>query len=61
MQIPYDRRDSNDRRAQTKSYLWVVPTGEDELNPIILYNYTPTRAEEKSKQFNLQYEMISIL
>ena len=35
-----------DRRAQTKSYLWVVRTGEGGLNPIILYNYTPTRAGE---------------
>ena len=40
-----------DRRAQTKSYLWVVRTGEDGLNPIILYNYTPTRAGENAKQF----------
>lgn len=40
-----------DRRAQTKSYLWVIRTGEDGLNPIILYNYTPTRAGENVKQF----------
>ena len=40
-----------DRRAQTKSYLWVVRTGDDKLNPIILYNYTPTRAGENAKQF----------
>lgn len=40
-----------DRRAQTKSYLWVVRTGEGGLNPIILYNYTPTRAGENIKQF----------
>ncbi|MDR1771389.1 MAG: IS66 family transposase [Hungatella sp.] len=39
------------RRAQTKSYLWVIRTGEDRLNPIILYNYTPTRAGENAKQF----------
>lgn len=39
------------RRAQTKSYLWVVRTGEDGLNPIILYNYTPTRAGENAEQF----------
>ena len=32
----------DDRRAQTKSYFWVIRTGEDGLNPIILYNYTPT-------------------
>lgn len=40
-----------ERRAQAKSYLWVVRTGEDGLNPIILYNYTPTRAGENAKQF----------
>ncbi len=40
-----------DRWAQTKSYLWVVRTGEDGLNSIILYNYTPTRAGENIKQF----------
>lgn len=40
-----------DRRAQTKSYLWVVRTDEDGLNPIILYNYTPMRAGENAKQF----------
>lgn len=39
------------RRAQTKSYLWVMRTGEDGLNPIILYNYTPTRAGENAKRF----------
>lgn len=39
------------RRAKTKSYFWVIRTGEDELNPIILYNYTPTRAGENIKKF----------
>lgn len=39
------------RRPQTKSYLWVLRTGEDRLPPIILYNYTPTRAGENAKQF----------
>ena len=39
------------RRAQTKSYFWVIRTGEDGLNPIILYNYTPTRAGENAKRF----------
>lgn len=41
----------DDRRAQTKSYFWVIRTGEDGLNPIILYNYTPTRAGENTKRF----------
>lgn len=41
----------DDRRPQTKSYFWVIRTGEDGLNPIILYNYTPTRAGENAKRF----------
>lgn len=41
----------DDRRAQTKSYFWVIRTGEDGLNPIILYNYTPTRAGENAGRF----------
>ena len=41
----------DDRRTQTKSYFWVIRTGEDGLNPIILYNYTPTRAGENAKRF----------
>lgn len=40
-----------ERRAQSKSYLWVVRTGTDGLNPIVLYNYTPTRAGENAKEF----------
>ncbi len=39
------------RRAQSKSYFWLIRTGEDGLMPIILYNYTPTRAGENAKQF----------
>ena len=39
------------RRAQSKSYFWLVRTGDDGENPIILYNYTPTRAGENAKQF----------
>lgn len=39
------------RRAQSKSYFWLIRTGEDGLNPIVLYNYTPTRAGENAKQF----------
>ena len=41
----------DDRRAQTKSYFWVIRTGEDGLDPIILYNYTPTRAGENARRF----------
>lgn len=32
------------RRAQSRSYVWVVRTGEDNSAPIIMYRYTPTRA-----------------
>lgn len=32
------------RRPQSKSYVWLVRTGDDGAIPIILYNYTPTRA-----------------
>lgn len=39
------------RRAQSKSYFWLIRTGEDGLNPIILYNYTSTRAGENAKKF----------
>ena len=39
------------RKAQSKSYFWLIRTGEDGLNPIILYKYTPTRAGENAKQF----------
>lgn len=39
------------RRAQTKSYIWLVRSGEDGLPTIILYNYTPTRAGENVATF----------
>ena len=39
------------RRAQSKSYFWLILTGEDGEKTIILYNYTSTRAGENAKQF----------
>lgn len=39
------------RRVQPKSYFWLIRTREDGLNPIILYNYTSTRASENAKKF----------
>ena len=39
------------RKAQSKSYFWVTRTGEDGLNPIILFHYTPTRAGANAKEF----------
>lgn len=41
----------NGRKAQSKSYFWLIRTGEDGLNPIILYNYTPTRAGNHAEEF----------
>lgn len=40
-----------DRRPQSKSYVWLMRSGEDRLPPIILYRYTPTRAGENAAQF----------
>ena len=39
------------RRPQSKSYFWITRTGEDGLNPIVLYRYTETRAGENAKDF----------
>lgn len=39
------------RRAQTKSYVWLVRSGEDDLPDIILYRYTPTRAGNNIAEF----------
>jgi len=40
-----------DRRAQSKSYVWLIRTGEDGEVPIILYHYTPTRAGRNAEAF----------
>ena len=45
-----------DRKAQTKSYMWVFRTGEDGGRPIILYNYTETRAGENALKFLGDYD-----
>lgn len=41
----------NGRKAQSKSYFWLIRTGEDGLNPIVLYNYTPTRTGNNAEEF----------
>jgi transposase len=38
------------RRPQSKSYVWLVRTGEDGDVPIILYHYTPTRAGTNAEE-----------
>ena len=40
-----------DRRPQSKSYVWLVRSGEDGEAPIILYNYAPTRAGKHAEDF----------
>ena len=35
-----------DREATTKSYIWLVVTGNDGLAPIITYHYAPSRGHE---------------
>ena len=40
-----------DRRPQSKSYVWLMRTGEDGDPPIIIYNYTPTRAGYNAAKF----------
>lgn len=40
-----------DRAPQKKSYVWLMRTGEDGDVPIIIYNYTPTRAGYNAADF----------
>lgn len=40
-----------DRTPQKKSYSWVIRTGEDGDVPIIIFNYTPTRAGYNAANF----------
>lgn len=52
------------RRPQSRSYIWLVRTGEDGGVPILHYHYTPTRAryhiadflKEKNKKFYLMVD-----
>ena len=39
------------RRAQTKSYVWLFRSGDDGLNPVILYKYHPTRNGDAAAEF----------
>ena len=40
-----------ERRAQTKSYMWLFRSGEDGGPPIILYKYSETRAGDNAIDF----------
>lgn len=45
-----------ERRAQSKSYMWLFRSGEDGGNPIILYKYSPTRAGETANNMLEDFE-----
>ena len=40
-----------ERRAQSKSYIWLIRSGNDGLPAIITFNYTPTRAGANAEKF----------
>ncbi len=40
-----------ERRAQTKSYMWLFRSGEDDGVPIVLYKYSETRAGDTAVDF----------
>ena len=50
-ETPLQVLDEPGRRAQSKSYVWVVRTGEDRNVPIILFNYTETRKGANASDF----------
>lgn len=39
------------RRAQTESYVWLFRSGDDGLNPIIIFKYHPTRNGDATAEF----------
>ena len=50
-ETPAQILNENGRKAQSKSYFWLIRTGEDGLNPIVLYHYTPTRTGNNAEEF----------
>lgn len=40
-----------DRRPQSKSYVWLFRSGDDGLDPIIIYQYHPTRNGDAAAKF----------
>lgn len=40
-----------ERRAQTKSYMWLFRSGEDGDHPIVIYKYSETRAGDTASDF----------
>jgi len=42
-EIPIQLLKEEGKKPQTKSYMWLYRTGNDEKHPIILYDYQPSR------------------
>lgn len=40
-----------DRKAQTKSYMWIYRSGEFTENPVVIYDYQPSRAAKCVQDF----------
>ena len=40
-----------DRRPKSKSYVWLFRSGDDGLNPVIVYQYHPTRNGDAAAKF----------
>ena len=50
-ETPFQVLNEKDKRPQSKSYMWVFRSGEDEGPPIVLYRYYKTRAGANAKEF----------
>ena len=44
------------KTAESKSYIWLITTGEDGLPPIVTYHYSPTRAHETALELFSEYD-----
>lgn len=50
-ETPFQVLNEKDKKPQSKSYMWVFRSGEDEGPPIVLYRYYKTRAGANAKEF----------
>lgn len=50
-ETPLQVLNEKDKKPQSRSYMWVFRSGEDEGPPIVLYRYYKTRAGANAKEF----------
>ncbi len=50
-ETPFQVLNEKDKKPQSKSYMWVYRSGEDEGAPIVLYRYCKTRAGANAAEF----------